>query len=119
VPTSGCMAHINQTECSADKCCNWWGLLLLFGPWWALRAAFYADIAIFGQGCSRALACVSELNRCKYFRKNSAVQGHHLATIVFLCLDKCHYMQVWPETSSDPCAYSCCRLLHANASRCH
>ena len=23
VPTSGCMAHINQTECSADKCCNW------------------------------------------------------------------------------------------------
>ena len=23
VPTSGCMAHINQTDCSADKCCNW------------------------------------------------------------------------------------------------
>ena len=22
-PVIGCMTHINQTDCSADKCCNW------------------------------------------------------------------------------------------------
>lgn len=24
-PTTGCKLHINQTDCSADKCCNWCG----------------------------------------------------------------------------------------------
>ena len=121
---TGCKAHVNQTDCSADSCCNWWVRAQPDGAGLARVQIYYGAVVLscpchYGSPCRPLLLCSPAATNSQ-----KRGRGHAIAPIVVDDLmtpsvhvstrlqRMCACVQV--RTQGDPGAGG---LVHAGAAR--